>query len=99
ATLGLTGASLRADGEAGSSFVSEYVDVFPLAPPPDEYVRVYIFTPSASVLDVEPVTLANAGRNNQIVFSLYDEGLDIHAHGIAGGFNVTRQVVPPRDRW
>ena len=99
ALLARVGASLHVDGQAGSDFAAEFVDVFPLAPPPDEYVRIYIFAPASTTLDNEPVSVANAGRNNQIVFSLYDDSLDIHAHGFAGGFNVTTQTVPPRDRW
>lgn len=97
--LGHAGASLHVVGQSGSDFASEFVDVFPLVPPPDQYIRVYIFAPSSSTLDTEPASLANASRNNQIVFSLYDDSLDIHAHGMAGGFNVTQQIVPPRDRW
>src|ERR1044071_7806764 len=88
ATFGRTGASLHAQGEIGASVAARFVDVFPAAPPTDERIRVYIFSAAAGDLNVEPVSLSNAGRNNQIVFSLYTDSVDIHAHGMAGGFNL-----------
>ena len=99
AMFGRSGASLHALGDIGDSVAAQFVDVFPAAPPTDERVRVYIFTAAASDLNVEPLSISNPGRNNQIVFSLYTDSVDIHAHGMAGGFNVTRQTPPPRDRW
>jgi hypothetical protein len=33
------------------------------------------------------------------VFSLYDDGTDIHAHDTASDFSAVDRVPPPRDRW
>jgi len=97
--FGQTGASLRANGASGSDVAAIYVDAFPLVPPSDEWVRIQIFSESSGTLDVEPVTLANAARNNEVVFSLYADSVDIHAHGMAGGFNTTTMIPPPRGVW
>jgi len=92
-------AALHVSGQTSSDVADQFVDVFPVVPPTDQRVRVFIYSPSSSALNCEPVALGNPSRNYQFVFSLYDTAFDIHAHSIAGGFNVTRNIAPPRDRW
>lgn len=99
AGFGRTGGSLHVIGATGSDTAALFRDPFPATPPARQHVRVYLFTPATSNLNVEPVTISNADRNNEVVFSLYGDSIDIHGHGIAGNFSVPGSVVPVRDRW
>lgn len=98
AGFGRMGASLRAVGPLGTSVAAKYVDVF-ASTGADAWVRLYVYAPSGIVLDVEAVTLANPTRANELAFSLYDDGVDVHAHGFAGDFEVRMMGAPPRDQW
>ena len=64
------GASLLATGPVGSDVAAIFVDVFSVPAPADQWVRVYLFAASTGTLNLEPVALANPGRNQEIVFSL-----------------------------
>lgn len=96
--FGRTGGSLEAFGDTGSSRAVRFVDVFP-STASDSWARLMLFAPSAETLDMEPVEIMDAGRSIEYVFSLYDTDVDIHAHGVAGDFNVTQPNAVPRDRW
>ena len=98
ATFGRVGASLRTAAPVGTNIAAKYVDVF--APTEaDVWVRLYLYAKAGTVLDVEAVTLADPARMNELAFSLYDDGADLHGHGIAGDFEVTLMEAPPRDQW
>lgn len=99
ASFGFRGASLHVVGPLGSTVVARYTDVFPATVPTDEWVRVYLYIPASTTLDAEPVELTNAAGDHQLVFSLYDIGVDIHAHGIAGDFSAVANHTAPRDTW
>ena len=98
AEFGRVGASLRAAGPVGTNIAAKYVDVF-AATGADAWMRVYLFARSGTVLDVEAITLADPMRKHELVLSLYDDSVDLHAHGIAGDFEVTLVEPPPRERW
>ncbi len=98
-SFGFVGGSLIANGPVASTLAARFVDLF-VQQPTDEWVRVYLHAASGMVLDVEPVAFSDTAlQPTQIVFSLYDDSADIHAHGIAGDFTVTDTTAPPRDRW
>lgn len=99
AMFGFRGASLHVVGPIGSTFAARYTDVFPATVPTDEWVRIYLYAPASTTLDAEPVELTNAAGDHQLVFSLYDIGVDIHAHGIAGDFSAVANHTAPRDTW
>lgn len=97
--FGFHGSSLKAFAPGGSAVAARYVDVFPAQPPAEAWVRAYVYAPSGATLDLEPVAIANAADTVHLVFSLYDDSFDIHAHGIAGDFGLDETMAPPRDRW
>jgi hypothetical protein len=97
-SFGFVGASLHAVGPTDGDSAVRFADVYPAATT-DQWARVYIFAPSSTTLDVEPLEMADAERTNELVFSLYDDAIDIHAHGMAGDFNRTLMEPPPRDTW
>jgi|GEM_PF-6496473 len=99
AAFGFRGASLHATSPAGTQLADRFVDVFPVSAPADVWVRVYVFAASGMTLDVEPLHLANVAGTHQLVFSLYDDATDIHAHGFAGSVSSVGGAVPPRDTW
>ncbi len=99
AAFGFRGASLHATSPLGTDLADRFADVFPVSAPADEWVRGYVFVASGMTLDVEPLHLANAAGTHQLVFSLYDDATDIHAHGFATSVSAVGQAVPLRDIW
>ncbi|MGE0398344.1 MAG: hypothetical protein AB7T06_16690 [Kofleriaceae bacterium] len=99
AAFGFRGASLHATSPPGTSLAARFVDVFGVVAPADQWVRLYVYAPSGIVLDVEPAELTNAAGDHQIVFSLYDDAVDVHGHAIAGDFNALVDEATPRDQW
>jgi hypothetical protein len=99
ATFGRSGGSLKAVSPLGTDEADRWVDVFPATQVLDQWVRVMLFVPSGQTLDLEPVSMMDAGRTQEFVMSVYDTDIDIHAHGIAADFNETRAMATPRDRW
>jgi hypothetical protein len=98
AAFGRVGASLHTTGPVGTNVAAKYVDVF-ASTEADLWVRLYLYAKAGTVLDVEAVTLADPARMNEIAFSLYDDGADLHGHGIASDFEVTLMEAPLRDQW
>jgi hypothetical protein len=96
--FGYRGAGLRVTAPIGSSRAVRYVDVF-TAPPADLWTRVWVYLPSTTELDLEVVAVSEPTTTANIVFSIYEDAIDIHAHAIASNFEVSAMTPPPRDRW
>ena len=96
---GFRGGSLKAFSPNGSALASLYTDTFLGTASADHWVRLMLYVPSGGTLDLEPIHFTDPGRNQQIVFALYDTDTGIHAHFIANNFDETLPLPPPRDRW
>lgn len=98
ATFGRRGGSLLAESPIGTQTAAAFVDV--LSPlPADVYVRAFVYVPRGGTLDLEPIAVSSVPPTHQIVASLYDDGVDVHAHGMAGDFSEIASMMVPRERW
>lgn len=96
--FGRSGGSVHAIAPAGTATATLYEDLF-TALPAAIYIRMFVFAPSGMLLDLEPLELADVAGAHQIVFSIYDSSIDIHAHAMAGDFMQMSPMDTPRDRW
>lgn len=97
-TFGRSGGSVHAVAPVDTATATLYEDLFTTLPP-DFYIRLFLYAPSGGLLDLEPLELTDLTSSHQIVFSIYDTNIDIHAHSMAADFVQRIDQPMPRDRW
>jgi hypothetical protein len=94
---GHTPGAMRASAPVGSSGMLMHKAV--PAGGASLWLRAFVFAPSGQTLDGEPLALTDAGELSLLVFSLYDDGYDVHSHGLMANYSISTSATVPRDRW